>query len=168
MILKNLFQNKLIMDILTKNKEITESCMVELEQLKARYAVEKKKITEQIAQKSTASLETVGDSGEFPHDFFLELTKLKVEFENLNRKEKEEIARLMGEYNSKMSLDMRKDLERLKVYEKHLTKPVITWDYLSDNHLRDFPLGNMKDVKVDAENWRLNFLEVITLELEKL
>ena len=67
-----------------------------------------------------------------------------------------------------MSLDTRKDLERLKVYEKHLTKPVITWDYLSDNHLRDFPLGNMKDVKVDAENWRLNFLEVITLELQKL
>ena len=91
------------MDILAKHKEITESCMVELEQLNARYTVEKKKITEQIAEKSTSSLETVGDSGEFPNDFFLELTKLKVEFENLNRKQKEETERLMAEYNSKMS-----------------------------------------------------------------
>ena len=156
------------MDILAKHKEITESCMVELEQLKARYAVEKKKITEKIAEKSTSSLESVGGSGEFPHDFFLELTKLKVEFENLNRKEKEETERLMAEYNSKMSLDTRRYIERLKVYEKHLTKPVISWDYLRENELRQFPLGNMKDVKVDAENWRLNFLEVISIELDKL
>ena len=92
------------MDILAKHKEITESCMVELGQLSARYAVEKKKITEQIAQKSISSLESVGNSGEFPHNFFLELTELKVEFENLNRKEEEETAILLSKYYSNISL----------------------------------------------------------------
>jgi hypothetical protein len=156
------------MDTLHKNKEITESCMVVLEQLKARYALEKRKINETIATKSTQNLEDSGESGDFPTDFYQELTKLKLQYDSIVRQEKEETRRLMEEYQSKMSMGSSKDIEKLKVYEKHLTKPVITWDYLNENPFRTFPMGSMKDNSNDAENWRLNFIEVIQIELGKL
>jgi hypothetical protein len=156
------------MDTLHKHKEITESCMVVLEQLKARYAIEKRKINETIAMKSTQNLEDSGESGDFPTDFYQELTKLKLQYDSIVRQEKEETRKLMEEYQGKMSMGSQKDIAKLKVYEEHLRRPVITWDYLKENPFRCFSTGSMKDNSADAENWRLNFIEVIQIELEKL
>lgn len=155
------------METLQKNKEITESCMVELEQLKSRYAVEKRKINEQIVAKSTANLESSGESSDFPATFYQELTKLKIEHDSLSRKEKENTRKLMTEYQSKISGISTQEKKKLEVYEKHLTKPVITWNYLSDNEFRSFPKGQVKENSQDAETWRINFIEVIEMELRE-
>ena len=156
------------METLRKNSEITQSCMVQLEQLTALYTVEKKKINEEIARKSAASLEACSESSNFPTDFYQELTRLKIEFDRIVSKEKEDTRKLMAEYQSKLSMVSTRDIEKLRIYEQHLSKPVITWDYLSENPYREFPRGNLKEHDATEVVWLINLMKVIQIELGKL
>ena len=100
------------MDTLNKHKEIKESCMVVLKQLREINTIEKIKINEEITEKSKKYLEDSGESAEFPTDFYQELTKLKLRYDSIVRQEKEETSKLIGEYPS--SLVKIKDSDELR------------------------------------------------------
>ena len=104
------------MDILRKNAEITQSYMVQLEQLNASYAIEREKINEEIVAKSSAYLEESCDDvhRKLGH-YHQQLNILKIKYDHIIHKENEDTMRLMTEYQSKLSMVSTKDIEKLRI-----------------------------------------------------
>ena len=86
------------MDILKKNKELTESYIIKLEQHNSKFNIEKKKIRAEICTKSSENVRAADESIDFPIEFYEEITKLKIKYDELIAKEKEGEGIIMNEY----------------------------------------------------------------------
>lgn len=119
------------MDTLRKNSEITNKYMVLLEQLNASFVVQKKKINEEILKQSAEKLK---ESYEFPLDFYEEITRLKIEYESICSKEKEEEEKLMTKYNSMLILPtvLESVNEILKIQQKKCLEEIDDDDFKGD------------------------------------
>ena len=124
---------KLKMDTLRKNSEITNKYMVLLEQLNASFVVQKKKINEEILKQSTEKLKEK-ESSEFPLDFYEEITRLKIEYDTICSKEKEEEEKLMTKYNSMFILPnvIESVNEILKIQQKKCLEVIDDDDFTGD------------------------------------
>jgi hypothetical protein len=94
------------METLRKNATITQSYIIKLEQLQTKFNIEKRKIRTECSLKSNTTFDTdqtTVPSSEFPTILYEELTTLKIQYDSLIAKEKEETNSLMTEYTSLMT-----------------------------------------------------------------
>ena len=91
------------METLRKNATITQSyIIIKLEQLQTRFNIEKRKIRTECSEKSNTTFDITDQptvpSSEFPTILYEEFTTLKIQYDSLITKQKDETNSLMNEY----------------------------------------------------------------------
>ena len=90
------------MDKLIKHREIISHHINQMEQLQSKYIIKKKDINKKIMNLNNSSTTELLSKTEFPITYYEEFTKLKVNYDEIVKEEKNEVDRLMAVYYSKM------------------------------------------------------------------
>ena len=93
------------MDILLKNKKITQKYILSLENFQNEIIAKKKDINRKIVELSNNLLNKQSTKTEFPMEYFSKLTNLKLDFKEIEEDEKTKTKTLLTNYYD----DLRKD-----------------------------------------------------------
>ena len=166
------------MDILRANSESTKKYTIKLQETRDKWRLGRinmkeklvKLAAEQVAQ---ISENTDDDSIGCPTLFCDELTKAKIEYQELVLKETAEVEQVMEDYIQEMVRIMRidtvgntTDTLELKIYKDHMNANCVTqWEYLKGNINKVFPNGHSYNSSMNANQWKQNFKAVIDAKL---
>ena len=90
------------METLAHHKEVAEKYIVLMEMMQSEFAIKKKELNKKIVTLSTNSLQEQAEKTDFPSDYFDNLTKIKLEFKEIESDEKEQIDELMTSYSEEL------------------------------------------------------------------
>jgi chromatin remodeling complex protein RSC6 len=99
------------METLAHHKEVAEKYIVLMEMMQSEFAIKKKELNKKIVKLSSNSLQEQAEKTDFPSDYFDNLTKIKLEFKEIESDEKVQIDELMTNYSEEIDNHNSYDVE---------------------------------------------------------
>jgi len=186
------------MDILTANQTTTTNFAVKIQEINTKYKKEKEDLKKIIAETARSQAEQIladddDDSMGNPEELCQKLAELRLQYNSIVVKQKQEMEAIMNEYTTQIMNNMgnkkitylkknHDDKIRLDVYDKYIQTEIKNWDvpkngniwptahafeHLFKLHLQDHPAHRPGIPYITGEHWFNNFKYTINKKINE-